>query len=64
MNYKPAVSWGVFGATSSSERTSFFASWGLLASAPEAPVGVVSNLLRRYGVSYRSIFYGKNVLRR
>lgn len=39
MNYKPYVSWGIFGGTNATQRANYFASWGLFASFPTPPVG-------------------------
>lgn len=40
MNYLPYVSWGAYGATSGTERASFFSSWGLL--------GIVGAVVKAY----------------
>jgi hypothetical protein len=40
INYLPAVSWGVFGAASVTERASFFASYGLFGDAPSPAPGL------------------------
>ena len=44
MNYLPFVSWGLYGATSASERASFFSSWGLLDVLPESSARIISPL--------------------
>jgi hypothetical protein len=45
MNYRPFVSYGVYGAASASEMRCYFASYGLLGDAPE-PVPVVTSFFR------------------
>ena len=38
MNYLPFISYGVYGATTSTEAANYFASWGIMASLPESQV--------------------------
>lgn len=38
MNYKPAISWGVYGGSSIFEISSYFSSWGLLGDAHIPPL--------------------------
>ena len=45
MNYKPFVSWGVFGAATATERANRFASWGLMGSLPSYMAPVVTGMV-------------------
>jgi len=39
MNYLPFVSWNFYGAATSTERASYYCSWGMVGIAPSAQVG-------------------------
>jgi hypothetical protein len=45
MNFLPTVSWGIFGAASAAERTSYFASYGLFDAAPSPSPGLSAYVL-------------------
>lgn len=44
MNYKPFVSWGMYGGTTATENANLFASWGLMDVLNAGPTPTVTTL--------------------